>query len=312
MARVGLIDVDSKIPNLALLKLSAWHKAQGDTILFPYRGESADRIYASVVFSRNQGLARRVRELYPQAEIGGTGWSLDSALPPEVEASRPDYGLYGIDYGLGFTSRGCPRRCPFCVVPAKEGPIRSVATVADMANPRSNRLILLDNNFLAQPEWRQRMTEIRDHTLTVSFTQGLDIRLIDDESAGALSSIRFSNLKFTKSQLHFAFDDPALEGAVVRGVKTLALAGIKPYRLAFFVLVGYDTSFEEDMHRFRVLTALGVDPFIMVYNQTGDPRLRHFARWVNRRLYKSCDWESYNQWGKTRDQLILNLAGESP
>lgn len=293
MTTVGLIQVDGKWPNLALMKLSAWHKYQGHDVVFPYNGQRCDHVYASAIFAKSVPHVRLLREtLGARVTLGGTGVDLSTNLPPEVEGAFPDYDLYGIDYGMGFTSRGCIRRCPWCVVPQKEGDIHSVASVLELMNPLSNNLILLDSNFLAQPEWEARAKELINLKVRVNFSQGLDIRLVDDHVASVLARIDALSHTFKKPRLHFAWDFPEMEPAVRAGIAALGRAGIKPWKLMFYVLVGYSTTFEEDMHRFRVLDGLGVDPFIMLY-EGADKRLRHFARWVNKRIYRRCEWQDY-------------------
>ncbi len=290
---VGLVDIDSKIANLALMRLSAYHKGRADTVVFPWRGERCDVVYASIVFARNRERVESYRRLWPTLHLGGTGWDVRSALPPEIEAMRPDYDLYGIDYGIGFTSRGCIRRCPFCVVPEKEGGIKSVATIPELVNPRSNFLVLLDGNFLAQADWEVRFREIHDLGLLVNFSQGLDIRLVNAENAAWLARTKTISLaRLSRGRLHFAWDEPATERAVRDGIATLGQAGIKPWRLTFYMLCGYDTTFEQDMYRFQVLRGLGCDPYVMVYG-AGSPELLRFERWVNARVYKRCAWENY-------------------
>lgn len=310
--RVNLIDVDSKIANLALMKLSAYHKAHGDDVTLGASGK-ADIAYMSCVFTKNRPKAELLSSACRGAitVMGGSGWDLSVNLPAEVEAMRPDYDLYGIDYGIGYTSRGCIRRCGFCVVPQKEGMIRSVSTVAEIVNPKSKRVVLLDNNFLANPDAEARFQEMEDLDLMVSFTQGLDIRLVDNDNAAWLARLRLSNLSGNRSDIYFAFDHVAIERQVREGVARLGKAGIKPYRIRFFVLCGYDTTFDEDVYRFEVLRELGIDPFVMVYDK-GNRRLRAFARWVNRYLYKSCDWSEYTRWNRTKAQADMFEAITPP
>lgn len=301
--RVLLIDVDSKIPNLALMKLSAWHKRQGDEVSRDFYA-GVDRVYVSCVFTKHRAKAEAFQRLWPNAVIGGSGWDLSGSLPDEVEAMRPDYALYGIDHGIGYTSRGCIRRCGFCVVPEKEGGIRSVATIREIVNPKSKFVVLLDNNFLANPDWASRALEIEDNNLQVNFSQGLDIRLVDEVVASWLARIRFTNLHCTRKQVNFAFDHVGIERQVREGIQRLFLAGLKPYQIGFYVLAGYDSTFEEDMVRFEILRGLGVEPFVMLYHKR-DRRLNAFARWVNRRLYKSCAWEDYRRWNKAKLQAEM-------
>jgi len=289
---VGLLDCDQTgFPNLALMKISAWLKREGHRVSL----NSGRLAYVSVVFTWNCP-----RWLPNGVDVGGSGYDLKKRLPAEIEAMRPDYSLYGIDYGMGFLTRGCPRRCPFCIVPEKEGMIRVVANLDDLINPGSSFVVLLDNNFLAIEDWaKATLQEMAERRLDVCFTQGLDIRYVTDDVAHLLRNVRFWNLKRSGRQLTFAFDTPNLERVIRRGVQMLGQAGIPSRQLQFFVLVGYDTTLEEDLARIAIIRELGADPFVMVYRDresgkvVGDRILRDLARWVNRRLYKVCAWDEY-------------------
>lgn len=298
---IGLIDVDSKIPNLSLMKLSAWHKAQGDTteLLRPddvLKGQNLfnkpNKLYAAVVFDWNKQLAERLVAF--GAEIGGTGWDLKSVLPQAVETIKPDYDLYGIDYGLGFTSRGCIRNCQFCVVPHKEGAIREVAWPVEIANPKSKDLILLDNNFLASPLWREKSQQIIDRGYKVDFTQGLDIRLVDQEKVEYLAAMKH------RKRIHFAFDHIGLENDVRAGIELLLKEGIHHDRLSFYILVNFNSSIEQDLKRIAILDEYGVNAFVMIYHKAAAPQeIKHLARWCNKyQTKKSCRFEDYNPSGK--------------
>ena len=203
---VALYDVDSVIPNLALMKLSAFHKARGNTVV-PYAPifcDTYDKVYASTVFDFSDK-----SDVDPlQMEVGGTGWDRTTTLPPEVDACSPDYSLYpGFRHSIGFTTRGCRFACKFCVVPEKEGQPYSTHTIDDIWVQRdSDFIILLDNDFFGNPEWRERIEELRDFGLKVNFSQGLNIRIISEEQAAALASVRFRNIHDTGSQVHFAWD----------------------------------------------------------------------------------------------------------
>lgn len=285
---IRLIDVDSKIPNLALMKLSAWHKGQRDEVGFDIA--RPDRVYASSVFTRSRFLRRMLERIYPQGVFGGTGWSLDNQLPDEVEAMRPDYDLYGIDYAMGFTSRGCIRRCSYCVVPQKEGEIRPVAEIAQFLNPRSHRVVLLDNNFLASPAWRERIAEIKRLGLKVDFNQGLDIRLLDDEAAHALVDIN-------PPYLRFSWDDIGLEAVVRRGIEILRKAGypIRRQRLGFYVLVGFDSNHEEDLYRCNMLHGLNINTHVQVY-EGANKLTRHLTRWGSRpQIWRQASFAEYRE-----------------
>jgi hypothetical protein len=280
------------MPNLALMKLSAWHKSQGHSVVFPYDYQDmfapqVDKVYASVVFSENREQAGYYAKL--GAEVGGTGWDLTKCLPPEIEAIKPDYSLYGVDYGLGFTSRGCIRQCSFCVVPVKEGSIRHVCMPSDLINPNSKELILLDNNFLASPLWREKARQIIDNGYKVDFTQGLDIRLVNQEEAEYIAAMKH------RKRIHFAFDHLGLERDVRHGVELLLKQGIHPDRISFYILVNFNSTLEQDLQRIAVLDEYGVNSFVMVYDKANAPkRIKHLARWCNKyQTKKSCKFKDY-------------------
>jgi len=295
------------MPNLPLMKWSAWHKKQGDTVTLLYAHElkqlstfslEPNIVYISCVFTWNKLKALRIAQMFSDKKVmvGGSGVDLQQTLPKEVEHIEPDYNLYRTDYSMGFTTRGCIRKCPWCLVSQKEGDIKDHALIDEFLKVGHRKLILLDNNFLAGPHYEENLIKIIAYRLRVSFTQGLDIRLVTQENARLLRKTRFYNWRFNHRQLYFSFDLPEIEDAVRHGVKILTDVGIKPYSLRFYVLTGFNTTFEEDMHRFQVLRELGTEPFIMVYNNRKDlPLQRALARWVNRMLYKSCSWDNYKR-----------------
>lgn len=297
--KILLVDVDSKMPNLALRKLWAWHEGRGDEVRYLrgslvglYAHVRFDKVYISCIFSKNAEKAREIAELFPNAEVGGYGVN-GAKLPDEIEHTMPNY--HGMDSSMGYTKRGCNRNCPWCVIPQREGPTHEHAPITEFHHPSHDKLILLDPNFLDGGRWRENLQYIIDNGLKVNFTQGLDIRLVNEENAKMLAECKFYNWKFTYRQLHFAFDTPEIEPEVRRGIGILEDAGVKPRKMMFYELVGFNTGFGQDLHRFEVLRELGVDPFVMIYNDRRDiPILRHFARWVNKRVYKVCWWGDYD------------------
>lgn len=315
---IGLIDVDSKIPNLALMKISNYYKFLGEKVEFVQPNKSYEKIFASAIFTRSKDECLKLQEYYgDKLEIGGTGWDINKVLDKEIEYSKPDYDLYNaeeiarrmrgimtkerklqkateiVNAGMGFTSRGCVRECGFCFVPKKEGKFRNVAEIKDLINPKSNILILHDNNLTADPLCIDKLHEIRDRKLVVDINQGCDVRLVNEDIAKAMSEVKHLR------SLHYAWDLMGFERQVMEGITTLSKY-VKPYRHMCFVLVGFNTTFEEDMYRFRKLRELKIDPFVMIFNQKNDIRLKHFARWVNSRIYKSCEWEEYEPWIKAQ------------
>jgi hypothetical protein len=333
---IGLIDYDSRIPNLALMKLSTFYKRQGYAVhLNMLTRETAfpatpAQVFCSVIYQKHREHARGLAAMYPGIVMGGTGWDLRTELPPEAEACSPDYTLYRaedlvprlagiatraaklakaqelVTAAIGFTARGCVRRCAFCEVPIKEGALRQVATIGDLVTPTSKTLILLNNNLTAQANVLDELTEIKSRGLRLDITQGIDVRLMTPEIAKALGEV--SHVR----SLHYAWDLLAFERQVWRGIEILSRY-VKRYRHLCFMLVGFDTTFEEDQYRFAKLTASKIDPYVMLYNDCQDLRLRHFARWVNGRFYKVSSFEEYTPWMKTRagymqQQLTLAAA----
>ena len=210
MSKILVVDADSKAgyPNLAIMKISAWHKKQGDSVdlikgipqappLFAY-----DKTYISVIFWQNATRANSyARMLEGEVELGGIGESY-AKLPDEIEHIRPDYSLYGIDFSIGYTSRGCIRKCKWCVVPRKEGGIHNHAPISEFWDPAHSKIVLLDNNFQASPNWKQNLDFINAYDLKVNFNQGLDIRLMTKEFAQALAQTKYYTWSFKTRSLH--------------------------------------------------------------------------------------------------------------
>ena len=292
--KIGLYDVDSLIPNLALMKLSAYHRALGDEVELyqPLFIDHYDKIYASTIFDFSDKSA-----LIPERmQIGGTGWpdAVGLDLPAEIESLQPDYELYRYPHSIGFTMRGCRLRCPFCVVPAKEGGPKPNNTIEEIWIQRdSNFILLLDNDFFGNPQWPARIEELRRYELRVNFNQGLNIRNLKPEQAEALASVDFRDMSNNERRVSFAWDDPRHEKLIHKGIAIAMDAGITPRQMAFYVLIGYWSTPAEDLHRVEMLREYGCSPFAMPYNKA-DPYQRKFARWVNHKaLFKSVAWEDY-------------------
>jgi hypothetical protein len=277
-----LIQVDGKLPNIALMKLSKYHKEKGDKVtLIDLSTLDIDRWYGSKIF------------------MGGSGYDLKEKLPKEIEELSPDYDLYKTDYSIGFTSRGCIRNCGFCIVREKEGNF----TEEDMNFIKHTKVILFDNNFLASGKCIEKLNYFIENKIKVCFNQGLDIRLVTKEIADVLKNVKYYDLKFNRRRLYFAWDDLSYEKYVVDGINTLVKSGIRSEHLMFYVLCGFNTTFEQDFYRFKVLNDLGCLPFVMLYNNTRDVKLRYFSRWVNKRYYKVCTFEEYLK-QKTKKELM--------
>ncbi len=262
--KVLLMDLDiikqrRPFPNLALMKLSAYHKARGDQVYLNFPLDWPDITYASCVFTWN---AQREATVPSGAIIGGSGIDLKAELPSEEEHVMPDYSLYPekvvAEWGsMGFTSRGCIRKCPWCIVPEKEGQIKPWARIYEFWDRRHRKITLLDNNLLAAPNWRLTMEDLIAEGLEVDFNQGLDIRLVNEENVGYLKRVKTEKLRF-------AFDDIAYESAVRRGIELLLANSINSRHLSFYFLVGFSND-DAVLERVNILQSYNVDIYPMAY-----------------------------------------------
>lgn len=288
--RIGLIDVDGhNFPNLALMKISSYHKRRGDDVEWTIpMMKRYDRIYASKIFTFTPDF----NPLEFQAEEvmkGGTGYDIKSVLPQPIEDNlNPDYSIYpNCNYSIQFYSRGCIRHCPFCLVYDKEGKIRPVEPME--LNPNGQWIEVLDNNFFANPRWREAVEDLRRQHLPVKF-HGVDIRIMDEEQAEALNSLRL------KGYVHIAWDLPQID--LTPQLEAITKY-IKPYKIACYVLVGFNSTRDQDLHRLRTLKRLGILPFVQPFRDYTNQRKptqyeKDLGRWANRAwLFKSMDFNDY-------------------
>lgn len=287
--RIGLIDVDNynktpKYPNLALMKLAAWHKQQGDTVEWQFGFEKYDRVYMSRVFddtyTQDFPFCIDAKEIIK----GGTGYGLDNVLPDEIEHIYPDYSIYPTltkNTAYGFLTRGCPRGCHFCIVAEKEGR-RSIKT-ADLSewwNGQKN-IVLMDPNILAYKGHMDLLHQLSESQAWVDINQGIDCRLLTEQNIAAINEIKLKNI-------HFAWDYMREEKAVIRGLELYRqLATRKPHGAygTVYCLVNYDTTMEENLYRIYKLRDMGYGPYVMIYNKPNAPReVRLLQRWCNNRI----------------------------
>lgn len=297
MIRVGLIDVDGhNFPNLALMKLSSWHKQQGDFVEwydkyhFFETGEKYDIVYQAKVFDESYSPDIDFLPMAKKIIKGGTGYGLDNKLPFEVEHCMPDYGLYGItDTAYGFLTRGCPRNCSFCIVGKKEGLCsQKVADLNEFWSGQPN-IVLLDPNLLACKQREELLDQLINSCALVDFSQGLDIRLTNAKIVDKLNRLRVK-------RLHFAWDNPKEDltscfAAFADAYKRKSADGKVVY-----VLVNFGSTMDENLHRIYTLRDLGFDPYVMVYDKPNAPKeIRRLQRWCNNRIiFGSCErFEDY-------------------
>lgn len=295
--KIGLIDVDGhNFPNLALMKISAWHKAHGDSVewynpIVHSTGNMLDKIYMSKVFTFTEDYQ------YPlfarEIEKGGTGYKLYSKnLPDEVENIFPDYSIYPeCDYAIGFLTRGCIRNCPWCIVPKKEGPIRPAATWQQIKRPDSRKIVFMDNNVLACPHGIEQIKELGNQKIWIDFNQALDARLISPEIAELLSKCHW--IRF----IRMACDTSEMLPVIERAIGYMMAAGVSKSRFWAYALV---QDVDEAHDRIVQLRKMGVEPFAQPYRDFngGEPteEQKALARWCNRKeLFRSCSWEEYRR-----------------
>jgi hypothetical protein len=267
-----LLDVDSRLPNLALMKLSRYFKEQGRRAVLARKEtfiKGAEAIYASCVFysPTSQRRIRKLRDYYGEFLIlGGSGVDIRARLPREIEELPADYALYPElkDRAIGFMTRGCPFDCPFCIVPAKEGKIRQVSDLDSLLENGRSKLILLDDNILSHPDAGGFLEEMARRNQRVNFTQTLDLRLLDRGKARIIRRIHCSNLRFTRRTYHFSLND-ARNLDLVR-CKYQMLGFTPGDNVEFVCMYGYNTSLAEDVDRFRFLRSLpGAYVFVQEY-----------------------------------------------
>jgi len=303
--RIGLIDVDGhNFPNIPLMKISAWHKKQGDSVewyepIVHGLSEPLDRVYMSKVFSFTPDYEYEVNA--KEVVRGGSGYCIglvngkevydkgkDIDLPEEIEHIYPDYSLYGItDTAYGFLTRGCPRGCNFCHVEAKEGRCsHKVADLSEFWNGQKN-IVLCDPNILACKEWKSLLQQLIDSKAWVDINQGLDIRLMTEEKAEMLKKIKMK-------EIHFAWDRYEDKDMILPKFKLFKeMTGISERRLIVYVLCNFNTTIEQDLERIYTLRKMGYWAYVMLYDKEHIPRgheLRKMARWVNNRfIFAKCE-----------------------
>lgn len=302
--RIGLIDVDGHhFPNLALMRISAYHKAKGDTVewwlgdLFHY-----DVVYKSKVFSDDYSKDIPDPINADMVLRGGTGYaislqdgkevynkSFDMDLDPDIERMKPDYGIYPeYDFAVAMTTRGCPRGCHFCHVAAKEG--RGSHKVADVSDfyAGQKRIEVMDPNITACRDRFDLYEQYIDTGAQICFNQGLDARLLTERDIDYLNRMKIKDL-------HFAWDNP--KDDLAGKFEAISKGLIKnPRGIMVFCLVNFDSTLEEDLHRIYTLRDLGFSPYVMVYDRPhASKTIRHLQRWVNNiRIFRTCEkFEDY-------------------
>ncbi|UWD47127.1 radical SAM protein [Clostridioides difficile] len=286
--KIGLIDVDGhNFPNLALMKISAYHKKLGDKVEFVNFFEEYDKVYKTKVFtfSDDDYTVINAKEVIK----GGTGYDLQNKLPSQIEFMYPDYDLYDIkNVAYGYLTRGCPRGCEFCIVQEKEG--NKSYKVADLNQfwRQQKEIKLLDPNILACSKWEELLKQLIDSKAWVDFTQGLDIRLMTEKKAEMINRIKIKRIHFAWDNYEFNTYDKLKEFR--------SKLNFKKQKLGVYVLTNFNTTFEEDLERVYKLKELDYDPYVMIFEKWKcHHEYRRLQRWVNNKIiFRSVDkFEDY-------------------
>lgn len=305
--RVRLTQIDGSLPNLALMKLSHWHKGRGDEVTFTHQAHrdlletDYEIVYGSAIFEFSAKKVARFLADWPNAILGG---SYDKHNKLQVEDitgpyEHLDYSLYPtFEPSIGYTQRGCRFNCDFCSVPLREGKARSVSTIANIWRGARypKKLHLLDNDFFGQPkhDWMGCIEEMREGDFRVCFSQGINIRVITPEIARAVSSVEYRDGAFSERRLYTAWDSLGDEKLFFRGVRYLEDAGVPAKHLRVYMLTGFapGETYSDIRRRFGAMVERDIEPYPMVFDcRVTDPdryrRLKQFQRWVVTGLYRS-------------------------
>lgn len=290
--KIGLIDVDghNNFPNLALMKISAWHKSISDSVEWWTGLEEYDRVYMSKVFTFTPDIDTVIRA--KEIIQGGTGYKDYSSLPDEIEGMKPDYSIYPqFKDAIGFLTRGCVRNCPWCIVPKKEGYIHAASTWREIKRPDSENIIFLDNNVLACDHGLQQIEEMGYENIRVDFNQGLDARLITPDIAKLLAKLHW--IRF----IRLACDTSAMIPVIRQATQYLQEAGVSKSRFWAYALI---QDVDEAHERVLALKEMGITPFAQPYRDFngGEPTQlqKDFARWVNNKaVFNTCTWSEYRR-----------------
>jgi hypothetical protein len=303
---ICLIDVDSSIPNLALMKISSYFKQKGfktDLIKLNYSaydhqkkdrviidGKKYDKVFVSIIFTLNKNVVKvkNCKEIY----YGGVGYNYRIKLPDEIEHNSPDYQLYkNNEYSMGYLTRGCIRKCKFCFIPKKEGKLKIHSPLNEFYNPKLSKIMLLDNNFLAAPECIEIFKKLKRTRKKITFKQGLDFRLLTEGKAKLLTELNYDG------EYIFAFDQIKDKPIIEKNIG-IWKHFVKDWQTKFYVLVGFNSTLKEDLERVFFLRRNKFLPYIMrhtkCYSSPNRPFYTDLAAWCNQPgLFKKLSFKDF-------------------
>lgn len=295
--RIGIHDSEREylkhkiFPNYALMKISAYHKAMGDTVEWWFPLERYHVVYSSKIFDFTP-----VNPYLPANTIkGGTGYDVKSVLPPEIDEMFPDYSIYPeCDYAVGFITRGCPNNCRWCVVPDKEGGIKPYRKWQELVRPDSSKLVLMDNNILACEYGIEQLESMIGSGYAIDLNQGMDARLVDDRIAKILSRLTWIR------HIRFSCDNTAQVDAVLNTADRLLKYGVRPYRLFIYMLVTDDV--DNAAYRVEQLKQLrGINIYAQAERNAqmgilpNAEQLEFAQRYVYGGCFRTETWEEYKK-----------------
>jgi hypothetical protein len=310
--KVLLLQLDGKIPNLALMRIAAHHRERGDDVelrvagnvlaIEPHLSDAFDKVYASAIFLRSRYLAEHLLKLRPDAHIGGSGWDTPPLVVTQlaqvgITTHRADYSVYPrYPHSIGFTQRGCrftKETCWWCGVPDREGKARAEDSVHAIwrGEPWPKNLLLLDNDTFGNPNWRHEIAAIRDGGFKVCWNQGINARMLTDEVCEAIASVRYYDDQFSTRRLYTAWDNSEHERPLLRGLEALKRYGVRPDSIMVYMLVGGTESAADREYRRMKLREFGARPYPMPYVRNQETV--GFQRWVVGAYDKRVSWDRW-------------------
>jgi len=326
MKKALLVQLDGKLPNLALMKATTHYLDKGyevelqvvgpmTKLYVPPDGIPGDApVIASLIFEKTRPLARQLLDAFPRASIGGSGWNTSSRLPDiGIHTEVQEYSIYPEwTQSIGFSQRGCRLKCPFCVVPKMEGRIRDVNEIEAIwrGDPWPRHLVLLDNDFFGQESWPGKIEAIRKGGFKVNFNQGINARFLTDETAAAIGSVDYRDVNMRDRQIYTAWDNRKDEDRLFRGLELLKKHGVKPGHMTVYILCGYWpwSDLADWEHRRARLREFGARPYPMPFNRTRESV--GFQRWVCGAYDKRVSWTDWVGAGYRPEKLRLYQEGK--